>query len=96
MVGRREIGVCRYAVNPDGESCEFAVVVADDWQHRGLARKLMGVLIETARSRGIAYMNGVFLSNNERMLKFVQKLGFVLSNDPEDNTVKLGVLALQD
>jgi len=56
----------------------------------------MGVLIETARSRGIAYMNGVFLSNNERMLKFVQKLGFVLSNDPEDNTVKLGVLALQD
>ena len=91
-----EIGGGRYAVNPDGESCEFAVVVADDWQHRGLARKLMGVLIETARSRGIQYMNGVFLANNERMLKFVQKLGFVLSNDPEDNSVKLGVLALQD
>ena len=92
----KEIGVCRYAVNPDGESCEFAVVVADDWQHRGLARKLMGVLIETARSRGIQYMNGVFLANNERMLKFVQKLGFVLSSDPEDSSVKLGVLALQD
>ncbi|APR05466.1 bifunctional acetate--CoA ligase family protein/GNAT family N-acetyltransferase [Thauera chlorobenzoica] len=92
----KEIGVCRYAVNPDGESCEFAVVVADDWQHRGLARKLMGVLIETARSRGISYMNGVFLANNERMLKFVHKLGFVISNDPEDSSVKLGVLSLQD
>ena len=92
----KEIGVSRYSVNPDGESCEFAVVVADDWQHRGLARKLMGVLIETARARGLLYMNGVFLSNNERMLKFVQKLGFTLSNDPEDNTVKLGVLELQD
>ncbi len=92
----KEIGVCRYAVNPDGESCEFAVVVADEWQHRGLARRLMGVLIDTARSRGIAYMNGVFLANNERMLKFVQSLGFVLSNDPDDNTVKLGVLPLQD
>ncbi|MDY0072932.1 MAG: bifunctional acetate--CoA ligase family protein/GNAT family N-acetyltransferase [Thauera sp.] len=91
-----EIGVCRYAVNPDGESCEFAIVVADDWQARGLARKLMGVLIETARNRGIAFMNGVFLSNNERMLKFVQRLGFILSNDPEDNTVKLGVLQLQN
>ncbi|THF67439.1 bifunctional acetate--CoA ligase family protein/GNAT family N-acetyltransferase [Pseudothauera nasutitermitis] len=91
-----EIGVCRYAVNPDGESCEFAVVVADEWQHRGLARRLMGILIETARNRGLAYMNGVFLANNERMLKFVQGLGFVLSNDPEDNSVKLGVLALQD
>lgn len=91
-----EIGVSRYAVNPDGESCEFAVVVADAWQHRGLARKLMTVLIDTARSRGLQYMNGVFLANNERMLKFVQKLGFVLSNDPEDSTVKLGVLELQD
>ena len=89
-----EIGVCRYAVNPDGESCEFAIVVADEWAHRGLARKLMGVLIETARDRGLGYMNGVFLSNNERMLKFVKGLGFVLSNDPEDNSVKLG--ALQD
>ncbi len=91
-----EIGVCRYAVNPDGESCEFAVVVADDWQHRGLARRLMGVLIETARNRGLVYMNGVFLANNDRMLRFVQSLGFVLSSDPDDSTVKLGVLALQD
>ncbi|MCZ4305784.1 bifunctional acetate--CoA ligase family protein/GNAT family N-acetyltransferase [Zoogloeaceae bacterium G21618-S1] len=91
-----EIGVCRYAVNPDGESCEFAVVVADDWQHRGLARRLMGVLIETARNRGLVYMNGVFLANNDRMLRFVQSLGFVLSSDPDDSTVKLGVLPLQD
>lgn len=91
-----EIGVCRYAVNPDGESCEFAIVVADDWQKRGLARKLMGVLIETARNKGLEYMNGIFLSNNDRMLKFVQSLGFVLSNDPEDNSVKVGVLSLQD
>ena len=30
------------------------------------------------------------------MLKFVKGLGFVLSNDPEDNSVKLGVLTLQD
>ncbi|MBK7664540.1 MAG: bifunctional acetate--CoA ligase family protein/GNAT family N-acetyltransferase [Sterolibacteriaceae bacterium] len=90
-----ELGVCRYAVNADQESCEFAVVVADNWQRRGLARKLMGVLIETARDRGLKYMNGMFLSNNERMLRFVQGLGFVLSNDPEDNTIKNGVLALQ-
>ncbi|HMV19357.1 MAG TPA: GNAT family N-acetyltransferase, partial [Rhodocyclaceae bacterium] len=90
-----EIGVARYAVNPDGESCEFAIVVAEDWQHRGLARRLMGVLIETARNRGLHSMAGIFLSNNDRMLKFVQSLGFVLSNDPEDNTIKHGILLLQ-
>ena len=90
-----EIGVARYAVNPDGETCEFAIVVAEDWQHRGLARRLMGVLIETARNRGLSAMTGLFLSNNERMLKFVSSLGFVLSNDPDDNTVKNGILNLQ-
>lgn len=90
-----EIGVCRYAVNPDRDSCEFAVVVADDWQHRGLARKLMSLLIDTARSRGLKYMNGVFLANNERMLRFVQGLGFALSKDPEDNALVEGVLPLQ-
>ena len=29
------------------------------------------------------------------MLKFVSSLGFVLSNDPDDNTVKNGILNLQ-
>jgi acetyltransferase len=90
-----EVGVCRYAVNPDGESCEFAIVVADDWQHRGLARKLMGVLIETARDKGLKYMNGDFLSQNERMLKFVGSLGFVLTKSVDDPSLVHGVLALQ-
>jgi acetyltransferase len=89
-----EVGVCRYATNPDGESCEFAIVVADAWAGRGLARKLMNTLIETARTKGLKYMNGDFLSNNERMLKFVASLGFILSNDPEDNSLKHGVLSL--
>ncbi len=90
-----EIGVARYAVNPDGETCEFAIVVADDWQHRGVARKLMQVLIETARSRGLKEMIGVFLANNERMLRFVASLGFTLYDDPEDRSIKRGVLPLQ-
>jgi len=89
-----EVGVCRYATNPDGESCEFAIVVADDWQGRGLARRLMGVLIETARSAGLKYMNGDFLAENTRMLKFVASLGFVLSSHPEDSGLKRGVLTL--
>lgn len=89
-----EIGVARYAMNPDGESCEFAIVVADDWQGKGLARRLMGVIIDTARSRGIKYMNGDFLSENRRMIQFVTSLGFVLSPHPEDPGLKRGVLVL--
>ena len=90
----KEIGVARYATNPDGESCEFAIVAADEWQGKGVARKLMGVLIEAARTRGLKYMNGDFLSENTRMIRFVTSLGFVLSAHPEDAGLKRGVLAL--
>ncbi|GAB1393217.1 GNAT family N-acetyltransferase [Rhodocyclaceae bacterium] len=89
-----QIGVARYAINPDGESCEFAIVVADDWQGKGLARRLMGVIIDTARSRGIKYMNGDFLAENRRMIQFVTSLGFVLAPHPEDPGLKQGVLTL--
>ncbi len=89
-----EVGVARYAMNPDGESCEFAIVVADDWQGKGLARRLMGVLIDTASSRGIKYMNGDFLAENRRMIQFVTSLGFALSPHPDDPGLKRGVLTL--
>lgn len=90
-----EIGVARYAMNPDGESCEFAIVVADAWQGKGLARKLMSLLIECARERGLKYMNGDFLAENRRMIDFVSRLGFQLSPHPEDPGIRRGVLPLQ-
>ena len=90
-----EVGVARYATNPDGESCEFAIVVADAWQGKGLARHLMGVLIEAARSHGgLKLMYGEFLAENQRMLKFVTGLGFVLSVHPEDAALRRGMLVL--
>ncbi|MDO6388018.1 bifunctional acetyl coenzyme A synthetase (ADP forming), alpha domain/GNAT family N-acetyltransferase [Uliginosibacterium sp. 31-12] len=89
-----QIGVCRYTTNPDGFSCEFAIVVDDTYQHSGLGRKLMEVLVTTAWQRGLQTMKGEFLANNERMLRFVERIGFVLRNDPEDKTIKHGTLDL--
>jgi len=89
-----EVGVARYAMNPDGESCEFAIVVADGWQGKGLARRLMSVLIDTARARGVKYINGDFLSENRRMIQFVTGLGFTLTPHTEDPGLKRGVLVL--
>ena len=91
-----EVGVVRYVTNPDGESCEFAIVVADDWAGKGLARRLMGIIIEAARNAGLRYMNGEFLAENSRMIRFVQSLGFVISVHPDDSGLKLGVLTLND
>ncbi|GAA5181924.1 GNAT family N-acetyltransferase [Niveibacterium umoris] len=90
-----ELGVCRYAANPDGKSCEFAIVVSDDAKGTGLAQNMMDILILCAKERGLLEMKGMFLTDNDRMLRFVRKIGFVLTNDPEDNSIKLGSLDIQ-
>ena len=89
-----ELGVVRYATNPDATSCEFAIVISDEWHGRGLARRLMGVLIDCARSNGLTAMNGDILAENSRMLHFVTGLGFTISAHPEDAGLRRAMLAL--
>jgi acetyltransferase len=82
--GERQAGVGRYTTLPDGETCEFAIVVGDDWQGKGLARRLMNGLIEAARDRRLKWMEGVTLQENGRMLDLARSLGFATSTDRED------------
>ena len=89
-----EIAVCRYISNPDGETCEFALVVADGWQRRGLGRRLMDLLIEVARSRGLRAMVGHVLADNRPMLTLCSKLGFETANSAEGPTVRRATLSL--
>jgi len=90
----REIGVARFVRLPDGRSCEFAIVVADDWQRRGLGRRMMARLIEIARTRGLGTMMGWVLQENTGMLQMVAKLGFAVASDPDDASNCVVTLAL--
>ena len=83
------VGGARYYIQPDGESCEFAITVADDWQGMGLASRLMRELIQAARVRGVTHMEGFVLAGNSRMLNLAQRLGFSVHTDPHDATVKI-------
>lgn len=89
-----EIAVCRYIINPDGKSCEFALVVADKWQHKGVGHKLMTILMDTARAKGLAAMEGDVLTNNRAMLRLVTSLGFTVEASREDPTVRHAVKPL--
>jgi acetyltransferase len=91
----REIGVARYITNPDGESCEFALVVADEWQRRGLGRRMMTLLIDVARTRGLREMVGYVLADNRSMLALCQSLGFESTESSEGPQVRRVALALQ-
>lgn len=83
-----ELGVARFAINPDGHSCEFAVVVGDAWQKQGIAHKLMDVLMDVARAKGLTVMEGEVMKRNHRMLTFVESLGFKVTPHPEEDSVK--------
>jgi acetyltransferase len=90
-----EVGVARYVANPDGESCEFALVIADGWQRRGLGRRMMEQLVEVARARGgLRSMVGHVLAENRGMLELCRALGFVIADSAEGPMVKRAVLVL--
>ena len=84
----------RYYIQADGETCEFAVTVAEDWQKLGLASRLLSELIECARVRGLKHMEGFVLAENSGMLDLARRLGFTLRRDPHDQTVTIVDLAL--
>jgi GNAT superfamily N-acetyltransferase len=73
---KREIGVSRFCVSKDGESCECAVVVSDEWQDKGLGTLLMRHLIEVARQRGIKRMISIDMAENVGMRNLAKSLGF--------------------
>jgi acetyltransferase len=96
MLGGREllIGVARYMLEPGGRACEFALVIADAWQGRGIGRRMMEMLIRVARSRGLESIYGDVLSINRPMLEFCRKLGFTLGRNPDDASVTRATLKL--
>ena len=81
-----EIGVARYVINPDGESCEFALVVADAWQHKGISHRLMNALMDVARNKGLRHMEGTVPADNRTMLNLVATLGFRFDARDDDTT----------
>jgi acetyltransferase len=90
-----QIAVARYVVNADLESCEFAIVVSQDWQGHGVGRHLLLRLIEIAKARGLKTMTGQILATNVRMLGLAKALGFVIEDSTEDRSVKHVRLALR-
>ncbi len=88
----QQVGVARYITEPDGRSCEFAVVVADAWQHRGIATRLLRSLIDVAKERRFTRMEGVALRENRGMLVLAKEIGFAERVSPEDS--KLVLLSL--
>ena len=88
------IGVARYVRDAEGNAAEFAIVVADTWHGRGIGKRLLERLATIARKRGVQRLYGDVLAINRPMLGLVQKLGFVLSRNPDDPALTRATLDL--
>ena len=90
----REVAVARYIRLPDGRTSEFAIVVADAWQGRGLGRIMMTRLAEIARANGLERMYGQVLAENAGMLAMCAKLGMEIVHDDDDPALRRVALTL--
>ncbi len=76
------------------EHAEFALAVADDWQGRGLGRRLIAHLAAHARRHGVQHLYGDVLADNRRMLALMRDLGARLQAHPDGAQLVRAVLSL--
>lgn len=81
------VGESRYVINPDGETCEFGLVVADAWRQRGIGAKLMLCLADAARERGLKSIHGDVLQDNIGMRRLMKSLGYTEEPGDDDSLV---------
>ena len=90
------VGSATFFIGRDPTRCEFATTVIGDYGSLGLGRALMTALIAAAKQRGLHEMEGFVLAKNQPMLRLAARLGFSISPDPDDASVRICRLQLAD
>jgi acetyltransferase len=72
------LGVGRIMHLADEVSSEFAIVIHDAWQGKGLGSKLLELCIAVARKQGIKTILATTMSENKALLALARKYGFII------------------
>ncbi len=84
---RRLVGVGRLVADPDHETVEYAVLVTDAWQNRGLGGLLTDTCLAIARHWGLRRIVAETTTDNDRMITVFRKRGFAVEVDPDGRLV---------
>lgn len=85
--GEQEVlGVGRLSKTPGVREAEFAVLISDEWQNRGLGTEFLRRLVDIGRVERMEHISAQMMHENVEMQKVCTKLGFTLTrgNDPTD------------
>ena len=88
----RAVGVARYVRTPgDRSSAEVAVVVVDDWHHRGLGTTLLDRLTERAREHEIERYTAIVSLDNDIVLQALDRAGAVRTATTDEGEVEFSI-----
>jgi GNAT superfamily N-acetyltransferase len=87
--GSEIVAVARYNRLDDPAIAEVAFVVADEYQHHGIAAMLLRRLVRTARIAGITQFCAEVLAENAPMMSVFYNAGFPISQSRERDVVEL-------
>ena len=70
------VGVGRLCREHGRPTAEFAVVVSDAWQRRGLGTRLLQRLVDVGRAERLTRITGIILAENGGMRRACERVGF--------------------
>jgi acetyltransferase len=85
---RRIVAVGRLSKAHEVPEGEFAILVGDPWQHRGLGSELLRRLVAVARDEGLELIWADMLASNMSMRHTAQSVGFSLLDEPGETTTR--------
>ncbi|MCC6724149.1 MAG: GNAT family N-acetyltransferase [Saprospiraceae bacterium] len=80
---RHMAGVAHIIADAWGETAEFAILIADPYQNKGIGNIMMDYVLEIARDRGIKRIYASVLCNNSHMIRMFKDRGFVIKPGDE-------------
>jgi acetyltransferase len=86
--GRKKlIGVGRLEADPDHHTAEYAVIIPDDWQRKGIGAAISDVCLRVAKDWGIRQVTAVTLPENDRMIKIFKDRKFKIARGIGGDTI---------
>lgn len=88
--GKRSlVGVGRLIAAPDHETAEYAVLITDEWQNKGLGNILTDYCLEIANKWDVKRMVAETTTDNQRMIAVLKSRGFELTMGTDHSLVEV-------
>ncbi|MBI3862867.1 MAG: bifunctional acetate--CoA ligase family protein/GNAT family N-acetyltransferase [Planctomycetia bacterium] len=86
--GEEFAGVGRLVADVDHETAEFAILIADAWQGRGIGARLTERCLEIAGQWGIRTVEAITALDNQRMIAIFEECGFAIEYDAPEGMIR--------